>query len=123
MLSFYDAKVYIDKDWNFQTTAYSKETDRQSCLHSQALRLKQVCYIITAFEDESVKLRQKFVQRRNKAIDIEEKVEVAINILKEILFQESQNNSSVSCIPVKISYNSLLQTFPKSWNNTGLFWR
>ena len=35
MLSFYDAKVYIDKDWNVQTTAYSKETDRQSCLHSK----------------------------------------------------------------------------------------
>ena len=113
MLSFYDAKVYIDKDWNVQTTAYSKETDRQSCLHSkcqnesivfsQAFRLKRVCYVITAFEDESVKRKQKFVQRGNKAIDIEEKVELVSNILKEILFQEYQNNSSVNCITVKIS--------------------
>ena len=36
MLSFYDAKVYIDKDWSVQTTAYSKETDRQSRLHRKS---------------------------------------------------------------------------------------
>ena len=53
--------------------------------------------------DESVKRKQKFVQRGNKAIDIEEKVELVSNILKEILFQEYQNNSSVNCITVKIS--------------------
>lgn len=54
-------------------------------------------------QDESVKRKQKFVQRGNKAIDIEEKVELVSNILKEILFQEYQNNSSVNCITVKIS--------------------
>ena len=36
MVSFLDPKVYIDKDSNIQTTAYKKETDRRSYLHSKS---------------------------------------------------------------------------------------
>ena len=35
-VSFLDAKVYIEKDRNIQTTVYYKGTDRQSYLHSKS---------------------------------------------------------------------------------------
>ena len=81
--------ITIDRDENIQATVYHKETDHQSYLNSksedplclkrnipfsQALRLIWICSAITAFEDESVKLIQKFVEWGYKADDIKKKL-------------------------------------------------
>lgn len=127
--------MYIDKDRNIQTTAYRKETDCERYLHSkfehslclkesvpfsQALRLKRTCSTITAFEDESTEFVQKKLGRWYKADDIQEKIEHASNSSREILLQETQNNSNVTCIPLIKSYNrsasNVSQIMKKNWS-------
>ena len=66
----------MDKDPNIPTTVYHKEGDHKNYLHiksehplclkknisfSKALRIKQICFIKTEFEDECAELIQKLV--------------------------------------------------------------
>ena len=83
-------KVYINIYQNIQTNVYHKETNQQNYLHrksehplclkksisfSQELKLKRICSTISAFEDESTKLIQKFMEQGYEADDIKERVD------------------------------------------------